>query len=187
MQSIQEVAADLARKRAAQGSIEKAVRVNTTDSSIEIPQAIDDLIDNKMYRNKFKSLIKKGHLADLLLLAELAHRMATKSTPARWFAAWTKTKPDAGREDQPTNWERTLKFLAELRRAMQLAADVTERVKMPASKALAVFKAVWRLKGLAVRNAALAADYVAENGGKAWKVWLWLCWKSRTTATMPAA
>src|SRR5574338_696384 len=74
-------------------SIDNTGSTVTTNNSIDIPQEIDDLIDNKAYRNKFKSLIKKGHLHDLL---ELAAQARTKDKPKHWFAQATRTTPEPG-------------------------------------------------------------------------------------------
>lgn len=65
-------------------SIEKTVGNNT--SSIELLAVIDDLIDNKMYRNKFRKLIREGHLRGLL---ELAEQAGSKDKPSHWFAKVT--------------------------------------------------------------------------------------------------
>lgn len=115
-------------------------------SSIEeIPEVIDALIDNKMYRNKFKALIRRGHLQDLLDLVEVAH---TKDTPSRWFARVTAKKC----------WERTLDFLKKLRDVKRIVQEVSERIMVPAKSTAAVFKAAWRHRQGAVRLAVTAAE-----------------------------
>ncbi|MFC8074654.1 hypothetical protein ACFUN8_03840 [Streptomyces sp. NPDC057307] len=121
----------------------------------EIPQQVDDLIDNKMYRNKFKSLIRKGHLQDLLDLAEVAK---DKDTPSRWFAKSTRTTPVPGNEGKPTHWERSLKFLAKLRKVRRVVQQVSSRLKVPANSVNAVFKAAWKHQEAAVRLAVTAAE-----------------------------
>src|SRR6266571_731685 len=77
-------------------SIEGGVSNNIT--SIEIPAEVDELIDNKAYRNKFHSLMRQ-YPREIMALVELAHG---KTQPSRWFATVTAKR----------NWERTLKFLA---------------------------------------------------------------------------
>lgn len=110
-----------------------------------IPQVVDDLIDNKMFRNKFKALIRRGHLQDLLDLVEIAH---TKERPSRWFAVVTAKKC----------WERTLDFLTKLREVQRIAREVGKRIKVPAGSVGAVFKAAWRHQHAAVRMAVTAAE-----------------------------
>ncbi|MFG2681783.1 hypothetical protein [Streptomyces sp. NPDC048392] len=111
----------------------------------EIPQAVDDLIDNKMYRNKFKSLIRRGHLQDLLDLVEVAQ---TKERPSRWFATVTAKKC----------WERTLDFLKKLREVQRVVKEVSQRLRVPSKDVGAVFKAAWRHKQGAIRFAVTAAE-----------------------------
>ncbi|MFC8852937.1 hypothetical protein ACFT5D_07775 [Streptomyces sp. NPDC057144] len=111
----------------------------------EIPQAIDDLIDNKNFRNKFKALIREGHLQDLLDLVEIA---PTKDKPSRWFATVTSKK----------NWERTLDFLKKLREVQRVVKEVSQRLRVPAKDVGAVFKAAWRHKQGAIRYAVTAAE-----------------------------
>lgn len=121
----------------------------------EIPEAIDILIDNKMFRNKFKALIRKGHLRDLLDLAEVAQG---KDTPSHWFARATRTTPVPGKEGKPTHWERSLKFLAKLRQVRRIAHEIGSRIKVPADSMNAVFKAAWRHQQGAIRFAVTAAE-----------------------------
>ncbi|MER0445976.1 hypothetical protein ABR738_15645 [Streptomyces sp. Edi4] len=111
----------------------------------EIPQVVDELIDNKMYRNKFKALIRRGHLQDLLDLVEVAH---TKEKPSRWFASVTAKKC----------WERTLDFLAKMREVQRVVQEVRKRITVPAKSVGAVFKAAWRHRQGAVRFAVTAAE-----------------------------
>jgi hypothetical protein len=140
-------------------SIEETVS-NTSTSSIELPEAIDGLIDNKMYRNKFRKLIREGHLQDLLELVELAK---TKDKPSHWFAMVTAKR----------RWEQTLKFLAKLREIARQAAEVLKRMKVPSDKVNVVYKACWRVRSVAVRHAVTAA----EIGRDPFKLFCWLCWK----------
>jgi hypothetical protein len=121
----------------------------------EIPEAIDALIDNKMFRNKFKALIRRGHLQDLLDLAEVAEG---KDQPSHWFARATRTTPVPGSEGKPTFWERSLKFLAKLRQVRRIAEQIGNRIKVPADSMNAVFKAAWRHQQGALRFAVTAAE-----------------------------
>src|SRR5690348_10448615 len=95
--------ADLASARVA------SLKPQPPESADEIPAPIDDLIDNKMFRNRYKRLIREGHLPDLLELAALA---LEKDKPSHWFAKACSVKM----------WERTLDFLAKLR-AVQSTAE----------------------------------------------------------------
>ncbi|WP_146063451.1 hypothetical protein [Streptomyces sp. SM11] len=124
---------------------ESSSSVSSIEATQEIPQVIDDLIDNKMYRNKFKALIRRGHLQDLLDLVEVAH---TKEKPSRWFATVTAKKC----------WERTLDFLKKLRKVERLVQEVGKRLTVPASNLGAVFKAAWRHQDATVRMAVRAAE-----------------------------
>ena len=133
----------------------KGRSVKPTATVGEIPKAIDVLIDNKMFRNKFKALIRRGHLQDLLDLAEVA---STKDTPSHWFARATRTTPVPGREGKPTHWERSLKFLAKLRQVRRIAEQIGNRIKVPADSVNAVFKAAWRHQQGALRFAVTAAE-----------------------------
>jgi hypothetical protein len=125
------------RVRAAASSIEASVITNNT--SIEIPPEIDALIDNKAYRNKFRSLIRKGHLQDLLELAEVA---VTKDNPLHWFAAATRTTPLPGQEGLPTRWERTLEYQAKLRNIRVMAMLVAVKIGTEVTKG--IYKQIWR-------------------------------------------
>ena len=125
-------------------SIERS-RVKLTNNSIDLPAEIDSLIDNKMYRNKFRKLIREGHLASLLKLAEIAH---TKGTPSRWFAMVTAKR----------NWERTLEFLAKVRQVANQVAHAAEKLNIPAARLKPLFKAAWQLHGQLPRLAGLAKE-----------------------------
>ncbi|MFJ5234532.1 hypothetical protein ACIQBJ_32095 [Kitasatospora sp. NPDC088391] len=119
------------------------------------PKVIDDLIDNKMYRRKFNALIRKGHLQDLLDLAEVAQG---KDKPSHWFARATRTTPVPGNENKPTFWDRSLKFLKRLRKVRHIAREIGQRLKVPANSEKAVFKAAWRHDERAVQMAVTAAE-----------------------------
>ncbi|MDN3263304.1 hypothetical protein QWJ26_26540 [Streptomyces sp. CSDS2] len=119
--------------------------VSSIEATEEIPKVIDDLIDNKMFRNKFKALIRRGHLQDLLDLAAVA---PTKEKPSRWFATVTAKK----------NWERTLDFLKKLRKVERVVQEVQRRIQVPARNVAAVFKAAWLHQDSTVRLAIDASE-----------------------------
>jgi molybdenum cofactor biosynthesis enzyme MoaA len=149
-------------------------RVNTNSSSIEparaqtqsastddIPEEIDALIDNKNYRNKFRVLIRQGHLDDLLELASFARE---KKAPSRWFSVVTAKR----------NWQASLKFLAELRNVNQLVEQVTVRLRVPQTSIRAVYKACWRYGEATIQKAVTAA----EIGRDPFRLFCWLCYSS---------
>lgn len=120
--------------------------------------------------NRYRMLIRQGHLRDLMDLAELAPKMATTSTPANYFAAAAGVK----------RWERTLKFLAKLREVVQWAEDVAKRVGARAQDMGAVLKAVWRHKERAVQIAVTASETAVTKrrpDGSAFKLFMHLALK----------
>lgn len=145
-------------------------KVNTSNNSIELPEEIDNLIDNKMYRNKFRKLIREGHLKDLLELAKLAQM---KDKPSYWFARATKTKPAPGQEDKPTMWERTLKYLAKLRKVTRTVTEIAERIQAPAEYLKVVYAAYWRHGGNILRYAITAQETARTNPYR------YFCWLTR--------
>jgi hypothetical protein len=66
---------------------------------------------------------------ELMALVEIAH---TKERPSRWFAVATGKN----------NWERTLKFLAELFRVRELAQRVATKLKTAVTAF--IYQQVWR-------------------------------------------
>jgi hypothetical protein len=151
-------------------SIELGRPTTKAPATADIPEAIDALIDNKSYRNKFRALIRKGHLKDLLELAAMAQN---KEKPSHWFAKWTRTTPEKGKEGEPTNWQRTLQFLARAREVARNAAEVLRRLKVPTKSLKAVYKACWKLRGIAIQRAVTAA----EIGRDPFRLFCWLCYR----------
>lgn len=163
-------------------SIETNV-VNPSDCSIEtkqtkrtqripdqgdIPDSVDQLIDNKMYRNKYKKLIREGHLQDLVELAQVARERSTETSPSRYFARATRTTPIKGEEGALTRWERALKFLANLRNVRNQAQAVASRLGIQVTGF--ILKQVWSGK-LVDRWAAVAQ----ESGRNKERYFAWLC------------
>jgi hypothetical protein len=149
------VSIELKRENSHSKSIELAP--SQTQTASDIPEAVDGLIDNKMYRNKFRKLIREGHLSDLLELAAIAQ---DKDKPSHWFAVATGKK----------HWQATLKFLSALRSVRQTAEEVLRRVQVPTGSMKAVYKACWRLKDAAVRQAVTAQ----ETGRDPFRYFCWL-------------
>ncbi len=133
-------------------SIESTASISNT--SIEIPAEVDQLIDNKAYRPKFRKLVRE-YPKEIMALVELAQ---TKANPSHWFAVVTAKK----------NWERTLKFLAELFRVRETAARVAE--KLGAAVTTFIYQQVWR--GVNVER---WADTAREVGTHKAKYFTWLC------------
>ena len=125
-------------------SIERS-RVILTTNSIDIPAEIDALIDNKAFYNKFRKLIREGHLEKLLKLAEIAH---TKEKPSRWFAMATAKR----------NWERTLEYLAKIRQVVNQVMHAARKLATPAHRIKQLFKAAWQLRGHFQRLVGLASE-----------------------------
>lgn len=159
-------------------SIELTASKAINNISIELPQAIDDLIDNKMYRNKFKKLVREGHLRDLLELAALAR---TKDHPSHWFARATKTTAAPGQEGKPTNWQRALNYLAKLRQVAMTAERVARRIGTKVSKF--IYKQIWN--GVSVERWAIQAEEMRHDkpGQSKLKHFVWLCLHERTLLT----
>ena len=131
------------------------IKANTSNTSIEIPEQIDALIDNKMFRNKFRSLIKRGFLSQLTQLAEIAK---SKTAPSRWFAKATSK----------AMWDRTLRFLEECANMYETAVQVARNLRTDVS--LFVLKACWKLRGDAVRMSVEAN----ETGKRPLHLFLWM-------------
>ncbi len=124
------------------------------DTSIELPAAITKLITGNEYwiqakSNRYKKLIKEGHLDNLLELAKLA---LTKHNPANWFAKVCSVKA----------WERTLDFLKKLNNVRQKAIQVTKRIGE--SMTTFVYKQIWA--GRNVERWAVAAEEMRHDKPK---------------------
>ena len=146
------------------------IKLATNNTSIELPEEIDNLIDNKAYRNKFKKLIREGHLNDLMELAKMA---VTRDKPKYWFARVTRTKPLPGYENEPTYWERSLKYLAKLRQIRQKAAYTAQKLGTNVTKF--IYKQIW--KGVnTIRWACLAAETPHNKPNQSdMQHFMWLC------------
>jgi hypothetical protein len=152
------------------GQIELTASKTINNTSIELPPEIDNLIDNKMYRNKFKKLVREGHMRDLLELAALAR---TKDNPSHWFARATKTTTAPGQEGKPTNWERALKYLAKLHQVAATAERVAKRLGSKVN--MFIYKQIW--KGVNVERWAVQAEEMRHDkpGQNRMKHFIWLC------------
>jgi hypothetical protein len=146
-------------------SIENKAGNTTNKTSIELPQEIKALITGNEYwvnakSNRYKMLIREGHLEKLLELAKMAH---SKHNPANWFAT-TCSRPA---------WERTLAYLAKLAEVAQKAEQVVRRIGVKVNKF--IYKQIW--KGVnVVRWADWAAEVAHDKPGQSReKHFVWLC------------
>ena len=124
------------------------------DTSIELPAAITNLITGSEFwvtakSNRYRKLIREGHLDNLLELAKLA---LTKDNPAHWFAKVCSVKA----------WERTLDFLKKLDNVRRKADQVTKRIGDSLTKF--VYKQIWAGKN--VERWAVAAEEVRHDKPK---------------------
>lgn len=154
--------------RASHTTAEKKAEGNN-DTSIEVPAAIKNLNTGSDYwvkakNNRYKMLIREGHLKDLLELAALA---LTKDKPANWFANVASKK----------RWERTLDFLKKRHAVLKRAEQVAARIGKDISKRMKDFvcKQIWM--GKSVERWAVAAEELPHdkpNQSRA-KLFAWLC------------
>jgi hypothetical protein len=147
-------------------SIENTVSSNTTNkTSIELPEEIKALTTGNDFwvnakSNRYKKLIREGHLDKLLALANMAH---SKNNPANWFAtACSKA-----------TWERTLAYFAKLKEVARKAEHVARRLGTNVNKF--IYKQIWN--GVNVERWAVAAEEIRHDkpGQSREKHFAWLC------------
>jgi len=147
-------------------SIENIVQSNTTNkTSIELPDEIKALITGNDFwvnakSNRYKKLIREGHLDKLLALANMAR---VKNNPANWFAkACSKLA-----------WGRTLAYFAKLKEVARKAEHVARRLGTKVNKF--IYKQIW--KGVNVERWAVAAEEIRHDkpGQSREKHFAWLC------------
>jgi hypothetical protein len=146
-------------------SIENTVGKSTNNTSIELPEEIKTLITGNKYwvnakSNRYKMLIREGHLEKLLELAKMAH---SKHNPANWFAK--VCSKDA--------WERTLAYFAKLAEVAHKAEREVRRLGIKVNKF--IYKQIW--KGVNVERWAIAAQEIKHDkpGQSREKHFTWLC------------
>ena len=146
-------------------SIENTVGNTTNNTSIELPQEITALITGNDFwvnakSNRYKKLIREGHLDKLLELAKMAH---SKNNPANWFA----------KACSRVAWERTLAYFAKLKEVARKAEQVARRLGMNINKF--IYKQIW--KGVNVERWAVTAEEIshAKPGQSREKHFAWLC------------
>lgn len=147
-------------------SIENTVSSNAiNNTSIELPEEIKELITGNDFwvnakTNRYKKLIREGHLDKLLALANMAH---SKNNPANWFAkACSKLA-----------WERTLAYFAKLKEVARKAEHVARRLGTKVNKF--IYKQIWN--GVNVERWAVAAEEIKHDkpGQSKERHFAWLC------------
>jgi len=149
------------------GSIENIVQGNTitNKTSIELPAEIKALITGTDFwvnakSNRYKKLIREGHLDKLLTIAKMAR---VKNNPANWFA----------KACSKATWERTLAYLAKLKEVARKAEHVARRLGTNVNKF--IYKQIW--KGVNVERWAVAAEEIRHDKPEQSreKHFAWLC------------
>lgn len=151
-------------------SIENKVsKALTNNTSIELPQEIKALITGNDFwvnakTNRYKMLIRQGHIQTLLRLAKMSRENATKRDPS-WYFAHCCSK------DQ---WEEyTLPLLAKIYAAAKKAAHVTKKLGIKINKF--IHKQIWQGVNV-VRWADWAAEIAHDKPGQSReKHFAWLC------------
>lgn len=148
----------------------REIASKANNGSIELPEKIKVLITGAATwqlakSNRYKKLIREGHLADLLELAEIA---GTKDKPDCWFAKVCSV----------IRWDGTLQWLKKVREVAQAAAEVIKRLGVQPDQVKAVFKACWKFKSAVISKAILAQEIVDERGGNKLRLFNYLCWKT---------
>ncbi len=147
-------------------SIENTVSSTTTNNtSIELPEEIKALITGTDYwvnakSNRYKKLIREGHLDKLLSLANMAR---VKNNPANWFA----------KACSKATWERTLAYFAKIKEVARKAEHVARRLGTKVNKF--IYKMIWN--GVNVERWAVAAEEIRHDkpGQSRERLFAWLC------------
>jgi hypothetical protein len=158
--------ANLKQKQSNDASIENTVGNTTNNTSIELPQEIKALITGSDFwvnakTNRYKKLIREGHLDKLLHLAKQA---LSKNIPANWFA----------RACSKERWEKyTLPYFAKLKELVRKAENVARRLGTQINNF--IYKQIW--KGVNVERWAVQAEEIKHDkpGQSRAKYFAWLC------------
>ena len=160
-------------------SIETNVgNTHTNNTSIELPSEIKALITGSDFwvqakTNRYKKLIREGHLDKLL---HLAREALSKDNPANWFAAACAK----------ARWEQyTLPYFAKLKAVAQKAECVAHRLGTQVNRF--IYKMIW--KGINVERWAIQAEEVRHDkpGQSRVRHFIWLCLNERTLSASRAA
>ncbi len=147
-------------------SIENTGGTTTNNTSIELPSEIKALITGSDFwilakTNRYKKLIREGHLDKLLHLAAQA---LTKDNPPNWFA----------RACSKARWEKyTVPYFAKLKEVARKAEHVARRLGTKVNTF--IYKQIW--KGVNVERWAVAAEEIGHDkpGQSREKHFAWLC------------
>jgi hypothetical protein len=147
-------------------SIENTAGNTPNNTSIELPAEIRALITGSDFwvrakTNRYKKLIREGHLDKLLHLAQEAQ---SKERPANWFAAACSKE----------RWEQyTVPYFAKLAEVTQKAEQVARRLGTKVNRF--IYKMIWR--GANVERWAVAAEEVRHDkpGQSRERYFAWLC------------
>ncbi len=142
-----------------------ASKAITNNTSIELPQEVKVLITGSDFwvnakSNRYKKLIREGHLDKLLALADMAR---VKNNPANWFA----------KACSKATWERTLAYFAKLKEVARKAEHVAHRLGVQINNF--IYKQIWN--GVNVERWAVAAEEIRHDkpGQSREKHFAWLC------------
>ena len=156
-------------------SIETTVSTATNNTSIELPQEIKALTIGSDYwvtakSNRYKKLIREGHLDKLLTIAAMAR---TKDNPAHWYAT----------SCSKAMWERTLAYLTKTTEVAHKAEAVARRIGVRVNKF--IYKQIW--KGVNVERWAIAAEELPHRkpGQSKAKHFAWLCLHEQFLTSQP--
>jgi len=156
-------------KQTDDNSIENNAGNPTNKTSIELPAEIKELITGSDFwvnakSNRYKKLIREGHLDKLLQLAAEAR---TKDNPANWFA---KVCSKAA-------WDRTLAYFAKTTEVVHKAELVARRLGTRVSKF--IYKQIWN--GVNVERWAIQAEEMRHDkpGQGRLQHFAWLCLRER--------
>ena len=160
-------------------SIESTVtKAFTNNTSIELPREIKELITGNDFwvnakSNRYKKLIREGHLDKLLALAKMAN---SKNNPANWFA----------RVCSKARWEKyTLPYFAKLKEVAWKAENVARRLGVQINNF--IYKQIW--KGVNVERWAVTAEEVRHDkpGQSRERHFAWLCLNEHRLASQATA
>lgn len=157
-------------------SIELTTNNQQNNTSIELPPDITALITGTPYwvqakTNRYKKLIREGHLAKL---CHLAREAQSKEHPDHWFAAACSK----------ARWEsQTLPYFAKLAEVARKAESVARRLGTKINRF--IYQQIWR--GRNVERWAVAAQDVRHDrpGQSREKYFAWLCAHEPQLAVAP--
>jgi hypothetical protein len=133
-----------------------------------LPKQIDDLIEGKSYRRKYRAMIKQGYLKALLQLVDMVREVEAagkiRKDPRNMFAKYARKE----------NWERTLKHLVKQAKIRQAVARAASKLGNQINEKV-IYKFAW-----AGSNIERWADLTIEtphagSGQSKARYFSWLC------------